>query len=333
MVMKMTQIPLSYAIEPTTRAFLEEFNRAPPLYTLSVEEARKAFSDLHAVDAVKLPADVEDHQIPGGPKGQVSIRIIRPKGTTEALPVIMFFHGGGWVFGDKDAFDPLVREIANGSNAAVVFVDYTLSPEAKYPTAIEEACAATKYVAEHGETFNLDSSRLAVVGDSVGGNMAIAVTILAKERGGPNISFQVLFYPVTDANFNTPSYREFATGHYLTREAMKLFWNYYLPDEEQRKHPTASPLRTSVDQLKGLPPALIISGEFDVIRDEGEAYAHKLNEAGVCVMAVRFLGTIHGFLLLNKITDTPASRSAIDLANDNLKKVLARGGGNSTKRT
>ena len=158
----MNQILLSYAIEPTTRAFLEEFNRAPLPYTLSVEEACKAFSDLHAVDVVKLPADVNDLQIPDGPKGQVLIRIIRPKGTTEALPVIMFFHGGGWVFGDKDVFDPLVREIANGSNAAVVFVDYTLSPEAKYPTAIEEAYAATKYVAEHGKIFNLDSSRLAV---------------------------------------------------------------------------------------------------------------------------------------------------------------------------
>ncbi|MGB8310620.1 MAG: alpha/beta hydrolase [Halobacteriota archaeon] len=320
----MTDIPLSYAIEPTTRAFLEEINRTPPLYTLSVEEARKAFSDLQAVDVAKLPADVDDHQIPGGPKGQVSIRIIRPKGTTEALPVIMYFHGAGWVLGDKDAFDRLVREIANGSNAAVVFVDYTHSPEARYPTAIEEAYAATKYVAEQGKTFNLDSSRLAVAGDSVGGNIAIAVTLLAKERGGPNIGFQVLFYPVTDANFNTPSYRKFATGHFLTRKAMKWFWNYYLPDEEQRKHPTASPLRTSVDQLKGLPPALVINGEFDVLRDEGEAYAHKLNEAGVRVTAVRFLGTIHDFVLLNKITDTPAPRSAIVLANDNLKKALAK---------
>jgi len=228
------------------------------------------------------------------------------------------------VLGDKDAFDRLVREIANGSNAVVVFVDYTHSPEAQYPTAIEEAYAATKYVAEHGKTFNLDSSRLAVAGDSVGGNMAIAVTLLAKERGGPNIGFQVLFYPVTDANFNTPSYREFATGHFLTREAMKWFWNYYLPDEEQRKHPTASPLKASVDQLKGLPPALVINGEFDVLRDEGEAYAHKLNEAGVRVTAVRFLGTIHDFVLLNKITDTPAPRGAIALANDNLKKVLVK---------
>ncbi len=320
----MTDAPLSYAIEPTTRAFLEETNRAPPIYTLSVEEARKTLSDLQAIDIAKLPpADIDDRQIPGGPNGQVSIRIIRPKGTTEALPVIMYFHGAGWVLGGKDTHDRLVREIANGANAAVVFVDYARAPEAQYPTAIEEAYAATKYVAEHGKTFNLDASRLAVVGDSVGGNMAIAVILLAKERRGPNIGYQVLFYPVTDANFDTPSYLEFATGHFLAREAMKWFWNNYLPDEEQRKHPTASPLRASVNQLKGMPPALVINGEFDVLRDEGEAYAHKLNEAGVRVTAVRFLGTIHDFVMLNKITDTPAPRGAIAFANDNLKKFFA----------
>ncbi|HXY87454.1 MAG TPA: alpha/beta hydrolase [Candidatus Acidoferrales bacterium] len=319
----MTNTPLSYSIEPTTRAFLEEINPAPPIYTLSVEEARKVLSDLQAVNVAKLSADIEDHQIPGGPKGQVSIRIIRPKGITRAPPVIMFFHGGGWVLGDKDTHDRLVREIANGANAAVVFVDYTRSPEAQYPTAIEEAYAATKYVAEHGKTFDLDSSRLAVVGDSVGGNMAIAVTLLAKERGGPHIGFQVLFYPVTDANFNTPSYNELATGHWLTREAMKWFWNNYLLDEGQRAYPTASPLRASVGQLKGLPPALIMNGEFDVLRHECEAYAHKLNEAGVRVTAVRFLGTIHDFVMLNTITNTPAPRSAIALANDNLEKFFA----------
>ena len=319
----MTDTSLSYAIEPTTRAFLEEINPAPPIYTLSVEEARKTLSNLQAIDVVKLPADIDDHQIPGGPKGQVSIRIIRPKETTEALPAIMYFHGGGWVLGDKETHDRLVREIANGANAAVVFVDYTRSPEAQYPTAIEEAYAATKYVAEHGKTLNLDSSRLAVVGDSVGGNMAIAVTLLAKERGGPHIGFQVLFYPVTDANFDTPSYHELATGHWLTREAMKWFWNNYLPDEGQRAHTTASPLRASVDQLKGLPPALVMNGEFDVLRHECEAYAHKLNEAGVRVTAVRFLGTIHDFVMLNKITETPGPRGAIALANGSLKKFFA----------
>lgn len=236
----------------------------------------------------------------------------------------MYFHGGGWVLGDRETHDRLVREIANGAIAAVVFVDFTRSPEAKYPVAIEEAYAATKYVAENGRSLNLDSSRLAVAGDSVGGNMAAVVTLLAKERGGPKIGFQLLFYPVADANFDTPSYHEFATGHFLTREAMKWFWRHYLPDDAAGKRLTASPLQASVQQLTGLPPALVITGEFDVLRDEGEAYAHKLNEAGVHVTAVRCLGTIHDFVMLNAIAGTPAARSAIALAADNLQRAFAQ---------
>lgn len=319
-------IKLSNAIEPTTRAFLDSLNSkgGKQLYELSVEDARSVLSNVQKIDVKKLPADIEDRNIPGGPKGQVSIRIVRPKGNREILPVVMYFHGGGWVLGDKDVFDRLIREIANGAGAAVVFVNFTRSPEAKYPVAIEEAYAATKYIAENGKALNVDPSRLAVAGDSVGGNMAAAVTMLAKERGGPNIIFQVLFYPVTDANFDTPSYQQFATGHFLTREAMKWFWNNYLPEEETRKQPTASPLRASTDQLKGLPPALVINGEFDVLRDEGEAYAHKLIEAGVRVTAVRYSGTIHDFVMLNPIADTPATRAAISQANEMLRKAFMR---------
>lgn len=319
-------IKLSNAIEPTTRAFLDSLNSkgGKQLYELSVEDARSVLSNVQKIDVKKLPADIEDRNIPGGPKGQVSIRIVRPKGNREILPVVMYFHGGGWVLGDKDVFDRLIREIANGAGAAVVFVNFTRSPEAKYPVAIEEAYAATKYIAENGKALNVDPSRLAVAGDSVGGNMAAAVTMLAKERGGPNIVFQVLFYPVTDANFDTPSYQQFATGHFLTREAMKWFWNNYLPEEETRKQPTASPLRASIDQLKGLPPALVINGEFDVLRDEGEAYAHKLIEAGVRVTAVRYSGTIHDFVMLNPIADTPATRAAISQANEMLRKAFMR---------
>lgn len=314
-------IALSNSIDPTTKAFLETLNAkgSPQIYELSVEGARAVLSGAQAGDVAKLPADIEDRLIPGGPKGQVSIRIIRPKGVTQSLPVVMYFHGGGWVLGGKDTHDRLVREIANGAKSAVIFVEFTRSPEAKYPVAIEEAYAATKYVADHGSNLNLDSSRLAVAGDSAGGNMAAAVTLLAKERRGPNIGFQVLFYPVTDANFDTPSYHQFATGHFLSREAMKWFWNNYVPDEGMRKRPTASPLQASVDQLRSLPPALVITGEFDVLRDEGEAYAHKLNQAGVPVTAVRYSGTIHDFVMLNAITNTPAARSAIALAQHHLQ--------------
>ncbi len=313
-------------LEPATRAFIEKVNKqgGTPIYQLSPKDARKVLSDLQAAQVAKLPADVADLDIPVGPEGRVLVRIVRPKGNKETLPVVMYFHGGGWVLGGKDTHDRLVREIANGANAAVVFVNFTPSPEAKYPTPVEEAYAATKYVSENGEKLNLDSSRLAVAGDSVGGNMAAAVLLMAKERGGPKIDYQVLFYPVTDANFNTQSYQQYATGIWLTREAMKWFWNNYLPDEEVRKQPTASPLQASLDQLRGQPPALIITDENDVLRDEGEAYAHKLMQAGVNVTAVRYLGTIHDFVMLNPLAGTPASCSAIGLANENLRAAFAK---------
>ena len=313
-------------LEPTTRAFVEKINKqsGTPIYKLSPKDARKVLSDLQAAEVAKLSADIEDLEIPVGPKGRVSIRIIRPKGNRETLPVVMYFHGGGWVLGGKDTHDRLIREIANGASAAVVFVNFTQSPEAKYPTPIEEAYAATKYIAENGKDFSLDTSSLVVAGDSVGGNMAAAVLLLAKERGGPRIDYQVLFYPVTDANFDTQSYQQFATDIWLTREAMKWFWNNYLPDEEARKQPTASPLQASIDQLKGQPPALIITDENDVLRDEGEAYAHKLIQAGVNVTAVRYLGTIHDFVMLNSLAGTPATCSAIGLANENLRNVFAK---------
>ena len=319
-------ISLSNAIEPKTRAFLETVNAqtGPALYEIPVPDGRAVFAKLQAVPVNKLPVDIEEHQVPGGPTGPVPIRIVRPKGATHPLPPIIYTHGAGWVFGDKDIYDRLIRDLANGANAAVVFVDFTRSPEARYPTAIEQSYAVAKHIAENGAAFNLDASRLAVAGDSVGGNMTAAVTMLAKQRGGPSIGYQVLFYPVTDASFDTGSYRAFPTHHFLTLEAMKWFWNQYLPDEAKRREPTASPLRASIEQLRGLPPALVINGEFDVLRDEGEAYAHKLIEAGVPVTAVRFHGTIHDFVLLNPIAETPAARGAIALASDRLRHFFGR---------
>jgi len=239
---------------------------------------------------------------------------------------VMYFHGGGWILGSKNTHDRLIREIANGANVALVFVNYTPSPEAKYPVPIEQAYAATKYIAENGKKMNLDSARLAVVGDSVGGNMATVVAMLAKQRGGPRIAYQVMFYPVTDANFETRSYREFANGPWLTKAAMEWFWNAYAPDVAARKNPTASPLQASLDELSGLPPALVITDENDVLRDEGEAYADKMMQAGVSVTAVRYLGAIHDFVMLNAISDTTAARSAIQLANMTLRNALAGAG-------
>lgn len=315
-------------LEQNTKAFLENLQRnpGPPLYTLSPEDARAVLSGLQANSPVqKLPADIENRTIPGGPNAtEISITIVRPPNSSnETLPVVMYFHGGGQVLGGFDTHDRLVRELANKSNVAVVFVNYTPSPEAKYPVALEQAYAVTKWVAQNGQTINVNSSSLAVVGDSVGGNMAAAVTLLAKERGGPPIRFQVLFYPVTDANFDTQSYMAYQEGYFLTREAMKWFWDSYISNQTNVKEPIVSPLQASVEQLKGLPPALIINGEFDVLRDEGEAYAHKLMQAGVPVTGVRYHGTIHDFVMLNPITDTSPARGAIDQASHMLQTILS----------
>lgn len=311
-------------LEPQTQAFLDALaaQGGPPLYTLPVEEGRAAVTAAQAGPVTKPPADIEERTISTHPYGQVLLKIVRPKASTETLPVVMFFHGAGWVFGDWNSHERLVLEIANGSNAAVVFVEYSRSPEVRYPVAIEQLYAATKWIVENASDLNLDASRLAVAGDSVGGNMSIAVTMLAKERGGPPIALQVLFYPVTDANFDTPSYHRFATGFWLTRAAMQWFWDQYLPDAAMRYHPSVSPLRASDEQLQGLPPAVVITGECDVLRDEGEAYAHKLTRAGVRVTATRYLGTIHDFVLLNAIAASPATRGAIAQANAALREAL-----------
>jgi len=313
-------------LDPHILDFLKglEAQGGPPLYTLSPADARNVLVSVQrSVNVTKLPADSEDRTIGGGPTGEISLRIVRPRGESAALPGVMYFHGGGWILGDKETHDRLVREIATGAQATVVFVDYARSPEAKYPVAVEQAYAATKWVAEHGASIGVDTSRLVVAGESVGGNMIAAVTLLAKKRGGPKIDFQILCYPVTDANFETQSYQQFGeAGYWLTREAMRWFWDSYAP-AAVRNEPTVSPLRASLDQLTGLPPALIITVENDVLRDEGEAYAHKLMAAGVPVMAARYLGAIHDFILLNPITQTPPVRAAIAQVNDTLRKVFA----------
>lgn len=317
---------LTNGVDPTIKSFLKDLNSqgGPQLYELSVKDAREVLINIQKMDVKKLPADIEDQVIPVGPKGKVPIRIVRPKGIMEKLPVVIYFHGGGWVLGNQETHDRLIREIANGANAAVVFVNITPSPEAKFPIALEEAYAATKYIAENGNNINLDPSRIAVAGDSVGGNMATVVTMMAKERMGPDITFQLLFYPVTDSSFYTSSYKQFATDYYLTREAMKWFWDNYLPDKQKRKDSKASPLRATLEELNGLPEAMIINGEFDVLRDEGEAYAHKLNDAGVKVTAVRYLGTIHDFVMLNPLSEVPSTRAAIKQANEMLQEVFMK---------
>jgi acetyl esterase len=310
------------ALEPHTQEFVDSLAGAPPIYTLSPAEARSVLTRAQAIPVGKPSARIEDVTFPVGPTGAVPIRIIRPADAPEILPVVMYFHGGGWVLGDRDTHDRLVREIAVGAEAAVVFVEYDRSPEARYPTAIEQAYAATRYVVDNGASLHVDPLRLAVVGDSVGGNMAAAVTLMAKKRHGPKIAHQVLLYPVTDACFDTGSYNRFADGPWLTRRAMQWFWDAYLPDPALRKQPTATPLNASLEQLTGLPEALVIVDENDVLRNEGEAYARKLSNAGVRVTSTRYNGTIHDFAMLNALADTPATRAAIAQTVSALKTAL-----------
>ena len=313
-------------VQPTlelhTQEFIDGLAGAPPIYTLSPTEARSVLTRAQSIPVGKPSAQVEDIALPVGPTGSVPIRIVRPTGGAGVLPVVMYFHGGGWILGDRDTHDRLVREIAVGAHAVVVFVDYARAPEARYPVAIEQAYAATRYVADNAAELRIDPLRLAVAGDSVGGNMAAAVTLMANQRRGPKIAFQVLFYPVTDSGFDTPSYNQFGDGPWLTKRAMQWFWDAYLPDPAARKQPTATPLNASLDEVAGLPEALIIVDENDVLRDEGEAYARRLSDAGVRVTSTRYNGTIHDFVMLNALADTPATRGAITQAVGALKTAL-----------
>ncbi|UUJ41886.1 alpha/beta hydrolase [Pseudomonas extremaustralis] len=311
-------------VEHTTQTFLDVLNAGTgkPLEQLAPKDARAVLSDAQAGVKLTLPkADVSQKtiQVDGQP---LDLTIVRPAGVKGTLPVFMFFHGGGWVLGDYPTHERLVRDLVVGSGAVAVFVNYTPSPEAHYPVAINQSYGATKWVAEHGKEINVDGKRLAVAGNSVGGNMAAVVSLMAKDKGTPAIKFQLLLWPVTDANFNTSSYNQYAEGHFLTKNMMKWFWDNYTTDAHQRAEIYASPLRATTDQLKGLPPALIQTADADVLRDEGEAYGRKLDQAGVPVTVVRYNGMIHDYGLLNVVSQVPAVRSALLQASDELKQHL-----------
>ena len=311
-------------LEPTTQKFIDALSASggPAIYTLTPDEARDVLSGAQSGEIAKPAVDITDTTFAVGPTGATKVRIIRPQGNTDRLPVIVYFHGAGWVMGDTGTHDRLVRELSVRANAALVFVDYERSPEARYPVAIEQDYAVTKYVAEHSEQLNVDPTRLAIAGDSVGGNMTAVVSLLAQERGGPDITAQVLFYPVTDADFDNGSYTEFANGPWLTKPAMDWFWNQYLPEEIDRTDPKITPIHATADQLSGQAPALVITAENDVLRDEGEAYARKLSQAGVDVTVTRYNGTIHDFVMLNALADTPAAKGAIAQAGQYLHTAL-----------
>jgi acetyl esterase len=238
-------------LEPEAQEFAKATANPPYLFDLGPEKGRQTVDEVQSGPVAKLPVDMEDRPIEGGPSGQVPVRILRPQNAPPTLPVIVYIHGAGWVFGNSHTHDRLIRELAVGAQAAVVFANYSLSPEARYPTAIEESYAAVKWVAKSGPEHGLDPERLAVAGDSVGGNMTAAVTLMAKERGGPVIRQQLLFYPVTDASFDTESYHQFAEGYFLRRDAMQWFWDQYTTDEAQRDEITASPYGPAASSCRG----------------------------------------------------------------------------------
>jgi acetyl esterase len=308
-------------LERSAQGIVDATSQPPFLYELEPAAARKVLDDLQAAPVDKLPVEEEWITV-SADVGDAKVRIIRPVGSSGMLPVIIYMHGGGWILGNAGTHDRLVRELAVGAHAALLFVEYPNSPEARYPVAIEQGYATARWVVREGASHGLDASRMAVAGESVGGNMAAAVTLMAKERGDVTFVQTSMYYPVTDAAMDTASYDEFAEGYYLTRKAMEWFWDAYIPGLEQRDEITASPNRATVEQVTGLPPTLLFVDEADVLRDEGEAYAAKLRMAGVPVTTVRYDGVVHDFMLLNAMSEAKATRAAIAQATQFLRQAL-----------
>ncbi|MDV5142101.1 alpha/beta hydrolase [Chimaeribacter arupi] len=303
-------------------AFLNVLNGSggKPIEQLSPAAAREVL--IGAQKGAALPPAVVSEKVITVLGQPLTLTIVKPENSTGNLPVFMFFHGGGWVLGDFPTHERLVRDLVNGSGAAAVFVNYTPSPEAHYPVAITQAYEATKWVAQHGGEIGVDGSRLALAGNSVGGNMVAAVALQAKQYHSPAIRYSVMLWPVTDAHFDTASYQQFENGHFLTRNMMKWFWDNYTTSEKDRNNIFASPLRANSEQLKGLPPTLIQTAELDVLRDEGEAFGRKLDAAGVPVTVTRYNGMIHDYGLLNALSQEPTVRTALQQASTALKTHL-----------
>jgi acetyl esterase/lipase len=316
-----TSTRTAVVLEPASQEFVEATSSPPFLYELTPAEARKVLDDVQAQPIDKLPVDERWITVPAD-VGDVRVRIVTPQSVTAMFPAILYMHGGGWVLGNAQTHDRLVRELAVGTGAAVVFVEYDRSPEARYPVAIEQGYAAAQWIMREGAANGLDPERVAVAGDSVGGGMTAALALMANERGDVRFVQQSMYYPVTDAAMDTESYEQFADGYFLAAKGMAWFWDAYCPDLGRRSEPYASPLRASEEQLVGLPPSFVIVDEADVLRDEGEAYAARLRGAGVEVTTVRYDGITHDFMMLNPLSNTRATRAAVGQAISILRDAL-----------
>jgi len=311
-------------VDPQVRAFLAEVNKdSSPFWRLPQPKPQEILTALQDKTAVDMSGVTTVEKTIDQDGKSVKLYIMTPERKAEKPGVLLFIHGGVWIIGNFENHKRLLRDLVVGSGQVGVFVEYTPLPAAKYPTQMEETYAALKWTAAHAGEFGADGSRIAVAGNSVGGNMTAALTLMAKDRDGPKISYQVLFIPATDASVDTASYHEFASGFFLARAFMKYGWDLYAPDEKTRDLPYVSPLRANSEQLKGLPPALVITAENDPLRDEGEAYAHKMMDAGVPVAAVRYDGMIHDFVALNALRHLPETKAALEQAADGIRRHLA----------
>ena len=307
------------------KTFLEEIEEREdkPLYEMTPEEARDFLLSVQRKNYVNIDAEVTDKTISSSKAEKIDIRTIKPKTKTGKLPAIIYAHGGGWVMGDKEAYDMLIKRLANESECCVIFADYKKSPEHTYPSALNEICGVLEYVTKYPDEFNIDINKIALAGDSAGGNLAAACALKTNYEGGPKIKALALLYPVTDASMNTKSYEEFKNGPWLSKKSMEFFWESYVPDKKRREETYASLLNASTDELKNLPQTLILTVENDVLRDEGEAYADRLMQAGVPVIAVRYKGTIHDFMMLDGVADTCPAKAAVAQMIDVLKETFS----------
>jgi acetyl esterase/lipase len=318
-----TDVSADPHIDPAIRPFLAELNKDPsPFWELPQPKPQDILTGLQAKTPVDMSGVTTTERTIVQDGRTVKLYIMKPAHVTGKPGVLFFVHGGVWIVGNFQNHQRLLRDLVVGTGQVGVFVEYSPLPAAKFPTQPEECYAALKWVAAHGAEIGADGSRIAIAGNSVGGNLTAALTLMAKDRNGPRIRYQVLLIPATDASVDTASYQTYATGRFLPRSFMKYGWDLYAPDDTTRNNVYVSPLRATSKQLSGLPPALVVTAENDPLRDEGEAYALKLKEAGVDVAAVRFNGTIHDFVLLNALRQVPSTKAALNLISDSVREHM-----------